>query len=165
MLSLIGIVSIACHSSDDATYDVQRIALDTLFNGREHAHQLVIWSGDRAGPALENLLSRQHLEHTRTDIRHLDPILPATAVDEQALTDLFREHADGWAEFFRRYPKSSGLVELSTVRFSSGRRVAEFLVGRSCGLHCQNAWHVVASRSQAGLWKVAELQWIRVPQT
>ena len=162
---MIGIVSIACHASGDATDAIQRIALDTLFNGREHARELVIWSSDSPGPALENILSQQQLKHARIDIQQLKPTIPATVVDEQALTDLFREHPDGWAEFFRLHPRSSGLVELSTVRFSSGNRVAETIVGRSCGPHCQNAWQIVTKRDASGAWKVADVQWIRVPET
>ena len=159
------VVLSACHASDDATYTIQRLALDTLFNGREHARELVIWSSDSAGPALENILSRQHLEHPRIDIQRLEPTIPAIAVDEQALTDLFREHPDGWAEFFRRYPQSSGLVELSPIRFSSGDRLAEVFVGRSCGEHCKNAWRISARREPVGAWKVTELRWITVPGT
>ena len=165
ILSTIGLISIACHSTNDASSTIQRIALDTLFNGREHARQLVIWSSDSTGPALESILSQQHLEHARIDVERLQSTIPAITVDERTLTDLFRAYPDGWAEFFGRYPQSSGLVELSAVRFLSGGRAAEMFVGRSCGLHCQNAWHVVAKLDQAGSWKVAELQWIRVPQT
>jgi hypothetical protein len=165
ILSLIGIVAIACQASDPPTYTVQRLALDTLFNGREHARELVIWSSDSAGPALENILSQHHLDHARVDVERLEPTLPTITVDEQTLTDLFREHPDAWAEFFRLHPRSPGLVELSAVRFSSGDSVAETFVGRTCGAHCQNAWRVVAKRDASGAWKVTDLQWIRVPQT
>ena len=164
ILSAIGLVLLGCHSTDDATYSVQRLALDTLFSGREHAQELVIWSSDSAGPALENILSQHRLDHARIDIKRLAPRIPAIVVDEQTLTDLFREHPDGWAEFFRLHPRSSGLVELSAVRFSSGNRVAESFVGRSCGEHCRNAWRVVAKRDASGTWKVIDLQWVRVPE-
>src|SRR5690242_17173140 len=97
----------ACHSTDDTTYAVQRLALDALFNSREHARRLVIWSSDSAGPALELILSQQTLKHAPIDIQRLAPTLPATAVDERAVADLFREYPDGWAEFFRRYSQSS----------------------------------------------------------
>jgi hypothetical protein len=164
-VTAIVMTAIACHPTDDTTYVVQRLALDTLFNGREHARQLVIWSSDSPGPALELILSQQALEHARIDIQRLEPTLPATAIDEQMLADLFREHPDGWAEFFRRYSQSSGLVELSPVRLSSGNRLAELFVGRSCGEHCRNAWRIVAKRTASGAWRVAELQWIGVPLT
>ena len=159
------LAAIACHSADDTTYVVQRLALDTLFNGREHARQLVLWSSESPGPTLELILSQQALEHTSIDIQRLEPTLPATAVDEQTLADLFRDHPDGWAEFFRRYSQSSGLVELSPVRLSSGNSRAELFVGRSCGEHCRNAWRIVAKRTASGAWRVAELQWIGVPLT
>jgi hypothetical protein len=161
IVAMVAATTIACRPSDDASYTVQRIALDTLFNGREHARQLVIWSSDSAGPALEGILS-QHPTQSRVNIEQLRPTLPAAAIDEQALTNLFREHPDGWEEFFTRYPRSSGLVELSPVHFTS-RNAAETYVGRSCGEHCRNAWRIVARRDASGTWKVAELQWIRVP--
>jgi hypothetical protein len=78
---------------------------------------------------------------------------------------LFRENPDAWAEFFRQFPRSSGLVELSEVRFSSGNTVAETFVGRSCGTHCGNAWRILARRDAAGRWTVATVQWVRVPET
>ena len=161
-----GITSIACNAPDDASYAIQRLALDTLFNGREHARALVIWSSDSAGPVLESFLSKQSLRHKGSiDLTRLNPTLPTVAIDEASITRIFREHPDAWAEFFRRYPRSSGLVEISTVRFSSGNRVADLLVGRTCGPHCQNAWQIVAKRDTSDTWKVAELHWIRVPET
>ena len=101
------------------------------------------------------------------------PLDPATQMDQaawpglkQQMGALFRTRTrDAWVEFFRLFPLSSGLIELSPVRFSSGNRVAETFVGRTCGAHCQNAWRIVAKRDRSGAWKVAELQWIRVPRT
>ena len=156
---------LACHSSNDPSYAIQRLALDTLFNGREHARELVIWSSDSAGPALEGILSKQGLKHSRIHVESLEPTIPATAIDETRLTDLFRDHPDAWAEFFRRHPHSSGLVELSPVRYSSGDSMAEVFVGRSCGEHCRNAWRVVARRDPGGAWTVVDLRWITVPGT
>ena len=87
LLSLIGLVLNGCRSSDDPASAIQRFALDTLFNGREHARQLVIWSSDSAGPALETILSQQHLKHTRIAVERLAPTLPAIAVDEHTLSE------------------------------------------------------------------------------
>jgi hypothetical protein len=157
-------VPTACRLTDDASYAIQRIALDTLFNGREHSRELVVWSSDSVGPALEAILPQQHLQHTRLRVDRLNATIPATAIDERTIARLFREHPDGWEEFFRRHPRSSGLVELSPVRFSSGES-AEVFVGRSCGRHCQNAWRVVLRRDPVGAWRVTRLQWVAVPGT
>jgi hypothetical protein len=165
ILSSIGIVLAACRASDDESYSIQRLALDTLFNGREHPRELVIWSGDSTGPALEATLLGATSSPTRIDIERLRPTVRATTIDEKALTELFRDHADAWAEFFQRYPQSAGLVELAPVRFSSGNRVADTYIGRSCGEHCRNAWHVTARRDSAGAWKVVDLRWLKVPGT
>ena len=42
--------------------------------------------------------------------------------------------------------------------------VAWFLVGRSCGEHCRNAWRVSARRVSSR-WSITELQWVRVAGT
>jgi len=158
-------IATACTAGGDATRTVQRLALDTLFNGREHARELVIWSSETAGPALEQILIDHGLEQHPVDVQKLASTIPANTIDEATLTRIFRDNPDAWAEFFRRYPRSSGLVELSPVRFSSGNTVAETYVGRSCGEHCRNAWRIVARRDETGTWTVTELRWLRVPGT
>jgi hypothetical protein len=151
----------------DATtsYDVQRAALDSVFNGRERARRLVLWESDAAdGPALEPLrstLPRARKSHT-IDVARLAPSLPARTLTEAAVADLFRKNPDGWAAFFRENPGSPGLVELSPVWLSWDGDSATTHIGRSCGEHCRNAWRVFARR-MGSRWTVTEIQWMRVP--
>lgn len=152
--------------ADEATsYDVQRAALDSLFNGREHAQRLVLWATDAAdGPVLEALgstITRATAWH-RIDIVRLSPSLPARVMTEAALTDLFRRNPDAWATFFRENPGAAGLVELSPVRLSADGIHATTQVGRACGEHCRNAWWVAARRAN-GRWRIEALRWVRVP--
>ena len=152
--------------ADAATsYAVQRVALDSLFTGREHAQRLVVWATDAAdGPALEALgplIPRTTMRRT-IDVARLAPTLPARAMTEAAVAALFRTNPDGWAAFFREYPGSSGLVELSPVWLSPGGDSATTYVGRSCGEHCRNAWRVSARRA-GSRWIIIGLEWLRVP--
>ena len=155
------------HAADgELAAQVHRLALDTLFDGRERARQLVIWATDGGdGPTFELL----HVERDAArppqpiDRMGLDTRLPVRIVDEREVERLFRENPDGWAAFYATYPGAPGLVELLPVRvFDAGRR-AETWVGRACGEHCRNAWRVIAERGNDGPWRVQALEGIRVP--
>ncbi len=152
-------------ADETTSYDVQRVALDSLFNGRERAQRLVLWESDAAnGPVLEALrstLPRVRQSHT-IDVARLAPSLPTRTLTEAAVADLFRKNPDGWAAFFREHPGSSGLVELSPVWLSGNGDSATTHIGRSCGEHCRNAWRVSARR-MGSRWTVTDVQWVRVP--
>ena len=154
-------------AADDATsYAVQRLAVDSLFNGREHASRLVLWATDAGdGPVFEALDSLVPKPTTprAIDAARLGASVPARVMTEPALAELFRQNPDGWAAFFRANPAAAGLVELSAVRVSRDGRSATMYVGRSCGEHCRNAWVVTARRQASGPWTIAELRWLRVP--
>ena len=153
--------------ADEATaYAVQRLALDTLFNGREHAARIVLWTTDAGdGPALEALgpvLVRPAVPRAM-DIGRLGAALPASVVSETELSALFRRNPDAWAAFFGEYPGAAGLVELSPVRLARRGTVAETYVGRSCGEHCRNVWWLRARQVTNEGWRVDTLRWVRVP--
>jgi hypothetical protein len=153
--------------ADEGTaYAVQRLALDSLFSGREHAGRLVLWSTDAAdGPVLEALgaaVVRPKAPRV-VDVTKLAPSLPARVMDEAALTALFRRYPDAWAEFFREHPGAAGLVELAPVVLSDGGRTARTYVGRSCGEHCRSAWQLTARRDANGRWRLTDLRWVRLP--
>ena len=152
-------------ADDTTTYAVQRLALDSLFNGREHAQRLVLWATDVTnGPALEPLGSvvTRSAAPRAIDVTRLEPSLPARTLTEDAVADLFRRNADGWAAFYREYSGSAGLVELSPVWLAPDGITATTYVGRSCGEHCRNAWRILARR-QDGRWGIEDLTWVRVP--
>ena len=151
---------------DATTYSVQRLALDTLFNGRERASRLVLWATDAGdGPALTSLgrVVVRPPAPRAIDLGRLAPSLPAGVMTEREMAALFREHPDGWAAFFRENPGAAGLVELSPVRLLDQGREAEMYVGRSCGEHCGNVWRLTARRVASGIWRVDSLQWIQLP--
>ena len=153
--------------ADEVTaYAVQRVALDTLFNGREHATRLVIWATDAGdGPALEAmgpLIVRLTVPRP-IDVARLRASLPARVVSETELSELFRRNPDACAAFFREHPGAAGLVELAPVTLSTDGVVAETYVGRSCGEHCRNVWWLRARRMTNDGWRMDTLGWVRVP--
>ena len=161
----IGANHVRREADETTSYDVQRVALDSLFNGRERARRLVLWESDAAdGPALEALRSTipRVTMSRRIDVVRLAPSLPARTLTEAAVADLFRKNPDGWAAFFRENAGSAGLIELSPVWLSPGGDSATTYVGRSCGEHCRNAWRVSARRTSSR-WIITELQPVRVP--
>jgi hypothetical protein len=173
----IGVVAVAarCDHDRDETrpreadaataYEVQRVALDSLFNGREHAQRLVLWATDAGnGPVLEALarVVLKSADPRTIDVAHLSSSLPARVMTETAVTELFRRNADGWAAFFRENAGAAGLVELSPVWLSPDGVHATTYIGRACGEHCRNAWWV-SVRQTSGRWHIQELRWVRVP--
>ena len=153
-------------ADEAAAYAVQRAALDTLFNGREHAARLVIWATDAGdGPALEAaspLLVRPAVPRP-IDVARLRASLSTQVVSETELAALFRRNPDAWAAFYREHPGAAGLVELAPVTLSPDGAVAETYVGRSCGEHCRNVWWLRARRVTSDGWHVDTLGWVRVP--
>ncbi len=153
--------------ADEGTaYAVQRLALDSLFSGREHASRLVLWSTDAGdGPVLEAIGSAvvRPAVPRAVDVTKLGSSLPARVMDEAALRALFRRYPDAWAEFFREHPGAVGLVELAPVVLSDGGRTGRSYVGRSCGEHCRSAWQLTARRDANGRWRDIDLHWVRLP--
>jgi hypothetical protein len=152
--------------ADEATsYEIQRLAIDSLFNGRERASRVVLWSTDAGdGPvleALDSLVAKAATPHT-IDIGRLGASVPGRVMSEIELAELFRRNPDAWAAFFRENAGAAGLVELSPVQLSPDGRRATTYVGRSCGEHCRNAWRIAAARA-GRRWTIADLQWVRVP--
>jgi hypothetical protein len=146
-------------------YAVQRLALDSLFNGRERARRLVLWASDAGdGPVLEALgsLVAKPPEPRTIDVARLAASLPARVMTEIQLGEHFRRNPDAWAAFFRDNPAAAGVVELSAVRLSADGDSATTYVGRSCGEHCRHAWRIVARRD-GERWRIVDLEWVRVP--
>ena len=158
--------AVATSFADERTsYAVQRLAVDSLFDGRERTGRLVLWATDAGdGPVLDALGSLVPKPSTPrpVDVVRLASALPARVMRESELAELFRRNPDAWAAFFRENPTAAGLVELAPVRLSRDGPTATTFVGRSCGEHCRNAWRIVAKRV-GERWTIVDLQWVRVP--
>ena len=66
-----------------------------------------------------------------------------------------------WPEFYRRFPKSGGLIEFSRPAFTDDRQKALLFVSDSCGGRCGTAWLMYLTRSGA-TWRISrkEMLWI-----
>lgn len=61
----------------------------------------------------------------------------------------------GWDEYYRQYPESGGLIELSAVGFNVDKTVAVVYMGHSCGDLCGGGTFHVLEKVD-GKWKPIE---------
>lgn len=61
----------------------------------------------------------------------------------------------GWDEYYRQYPESGGLIELSAVGFNVDKTVAVVYMGHSCGMLCGGGTFHVLEKVD-GKWKPFE---------
>jgi hypothetical protein len=62
---------------------------------------------------------------------------------------IFKE--GGWEDFYRQYPDSGGMIELSAVGFNTDKTVAVVYMGHSCGMLCGGGgFHVLQKKD--GKW-------------
>ncbi len=134
---------------------IQQAALTELFLVRERARSIVFWADSaHVGPVFDSL------GVPAGPVGSLPAAPPSLASYGVTLADmqaLFREHPDGWAEFFVRYPGAPGLVEVGVVERDADGRRARLAIGRSCGEHCRMAWRVEVTRDATGDWRVASV--------
>ncbi len=90
------------------------------------------------------------------------PALPpaiSRPVPRRVIDEIFARK--GWPEFYRRFPKSRGFIELSRPAFTDDRQKALLYVSYSCGGLCGTGWLVYLARSGAS-WRISrkEMLWI-----
>ena len=163
-LAAVGAVSAACGGERRAKAEsgtaVQSAVVSLLFLEREQARSIELWADTtRAGPVFTSLGIRPSVpDSLRVPARTGVSVHRITA---DSMAAIFRGNPDGWEAFFRRYPASSGLVELSRVTFN-GDSLATVTVGRSCGEHCAVAWRLVVSRGADGAWPLRKIEYLPV---
>jgi hypothetical protein len=164
--ALLAAGAIACGPADSAKADdaaAQGAALRRLFFEREQAGRLVVWADPAdPGPVFE-ALGRGRGAPAATAALARSVGAPVTAVTAADLRRIFRDHADGWAAFYRAYPRAPGLVEVDRPRRHT-RGVASVVVGRACGEHCGHAWTVEVRRDGDGVWRATGVTPLRVPR-
>ena len=60
-----------------------------------------------------------------------------------------------WDDYYRRYPDSGGLIELSAVGFNSNKTIGVVYMGHSCGPLCGGGTFYVLEKIE-GKWKPIE---------
>lgn len=152
----------------DAIYAVILPTLWPLANAK--AEQLVTLRETRAykmclqpDPEWEPLLRPAMEDYLRLGrrIRLLQPLLrptvPCIFLSREEIDGMMRKSGGGWDEFYRRYPKSRGWIELSAVGFNADRTIAIVYAGWHCGWPCGGgSFHVL--QKVGGKWRPLEWQ-------
>lgn len=76
---------------------------------------------------LDGFRQRNALSYLLND--RLTLSVPVVRISEREREEIFGEPGAGWDEFYRRYPGSPGLMELSRVGFNQGRTQALVYIG------------------------------------
>jgi len=153
-------------SGADATA-IQRAALSTLFIEREHSQLLVLIDVARdSAPVLHDTLANpDRAELQLPDSAALALPIAVRVVTLRDVETVFREHADGWAAWYRRYPVSAGIVELTAPTVSGdARESARIVVARACGEHCRAVWRVTVQRDRDGRWRTVSVAAVGLPK-
>ncbi len=149
---------------------MQRAALLTLFESREHAKQLVFWNdGANLSPALQLLReSGVSVEAQQPDTATLALPMPVHLETLATLEQQFRARPDGWESWFARFPASSGLVALTRPVVLGSNAVgierATVVVARTCGEHCHSAWRVTVVRDAGHAWRTRAVEPLKLPR-
>jgi hypothetical protein len=86
-------------------------------------------------PAVADYLQVNH--HSWLLQSNIQIKMPYELVPKAALEKLFQKNdSDGWADFHKIYPQSSGWIELSAVGFDPKRKTAAVYVSHNCGPLC-----------------------------
>ncbi len=76
---------------------------------------------------------------------------PYEIIDPGTLSTMFQQ-ADGWDKFSQRFPRSSGIYDMSAVGFDQDNARAIVYLGKSCGWLCGD-WDFHLLRKINGKWE------------
>ncbi len=84
----------------------------------------------------------------------LDPAISHRLITKDELNRIFRKGVrNGWEEFYKRYPKSSGYWDFSPVGYNSKGDEALVYISHYCGGRCGTG-HLVLLTKENGHWVV-----------
>lgn len=82
-------------------------------------------------------------------------------VPAEEIKGYFDERGKGWEEFYKKYPKSSGLIFFSRVGFNAQHNEAFVYVGHTCGGLCGSGGYVSLKKLGAG-WAIQKSEGVWV---
>jgi hypothetical protein len=82
---------------------------------------------------------------------------PVVRVKTSTMNSLPGEFSARWRAFYELYPRSAGLISLSTIGYSSNGDVAIVMIDRLCGRLCGHGY-LIGLRREAGKWYVASIK-------
>lgn len=152
---------------DTDAYEVYASVLHSEWPLRvAHAKQLVILretrsyqmclkpaneSAARVGPAISNYLElnkKQWLLQPKLSFE-----TPYQLLEAEKIKALMKQGR--WDEYYRQYPESGGVIEVSAVGFNPDKTIAVVYMGHSCGMLCGGGTFHVLEKID-GKWKPAE---------
>ena len=98
---------------------------------------------------VEDLRAKNKEQHKFA--RHFDIKRRYILVSEKELDAFFKEGGGWWEEFYRKYPKSTGIATFSRVGFNADRTQALVYQGHSCGGLCGGGSYLLLVKSN-GVW-------------
>jgi hypothetical protein len=168
-------------TSEAADLDVYRAVVDSMFvphSGSRIIRLVVqdsttVWRRDELvrgsierlfrmpgvdSTAVRDFEARNRNAHSLNTLKQLDLAIPIDLVNSETLKALPRTDAEKyWNEFYRRYPRSSGLIAFSAIGYSADGSIAVLMVDRGCGGLCGGGY-IVSVRRSAGRWRIANIQ-------
>lgn len=108
---------------------------------------------DELKPLLADLLikneKRYHLSEQFKLTRQL------LLINEEAVSEIFKRRGyEGWDEFYRKYPNSSGYITFSRIGFNKEKTKAIIYREAGCGSLCGYGGYILLNKEN-GEWKVA----------
>ena len=108
--------------------------------------------------AARDLAARSYKPHSLKGIAGLRLRMPVMLLGHSALDSLPRPDPDKyWAEFYRKFPNTNGLISLSAIGYSAGGNLGVLMVDVGCGGLCGNGYIVVV-KQQRGQWHIARIE-------
>jgi hypothetical protein len=103
---------------------------------------------DLAQDMLDNFQAKNGLPQALST--HFNLRVKYLLVNEKELNEIF-QNPDGWSDFYRKYPRSQGLMALSRVGFNQESNQALVYVGNQAGLKA-GAGYYVSLAKENGTW-------------
>jgi hypothetical protein len=108
---------------------------------------------DDLKPMLADLLTRNTTPHSLR--KQFKSSRRYVLLNAEALSGLFREKGyEGWGDFYRKYPNSSGYITFSRVGFNENGTRAIIYRETGCGALCGYGGYILLNKEN-GDWKVA----------
>lgn len=108
---------------------------------------------DELKPILSDLLIKNEQRYSLSGqfklTRHL------VLINEETISEIFKKRGyEGWSEFYRKYPNSSGYITFSRVGFNKERTKAFIYRETGCGSLCGYGGYILLNKEN-GKWKEA----------
>jgi hypothetical protein len=112
-------------------------------------------------------ISPQTLEDCKTKnkvpkkLKRFESSIDYVFLGEKDLEEIFKAGTDGWQNFYKRYPGSSGFIALSQIGFNKTMDQALVFITDVCGMECGVGRYILLQRNSEG-WQVIKAHMVFV---